>query len=212
MTKKTTVILTAICLGLFLLCFLPFLFANNGTAETVSTAIVLIAGMILLLGAILVVCLFFLRASVVNAVKDYNDTAHQVVNDIQTAMSRFSKYLSAACNVRRGHAVQSYAQKNLDEYTKSLRIRKKHQEDIRKKRAYLAEEYQDYFGDKSFCDETMSRPYDYDFDQKTEFAYPAPSLAGDCRQIEFVSSGNYVTVPSSYVTRILVRMEGIYEV
>ena len=36
-------------------------------------------------------------------------------------------------------------------------------------------------------------------------------LAGDCRQIEFISNGNLVTVPSSYVKRILVRMEGIYE-
>jgi hypothetical protein len=126
-------------------------------------------------------------------------------------MKRFSKYLSASCNVRRGHAVQNYAQKNLDEYTKSLRIRRKHQEDIRKKRAQLAEGYSDYFGDRSFCDETMCRPYDYDFDQKTEYAYPAPFLAGDCRQIEFICNGNFVTVPSSYVKRILVKMEGIYE-
>ena len=113
--------------------------------------------------------------------------------------------------MRRGHAVQNYAQKNLDEYTKSLRIRKKHQEDIRKRRAQLVEGYGDYFGDRTFCDETMCRPYDYDFDQKTEYAYPAPFLAGDCRQIEFISNGNLVTVPSSYVKRILVRMEGIYE-
>ena len=100
---------------------------------------------------------------------------------------------------------------SLDEYTRSLRLRKKHQEDIRKQRALLAEGYGDYFGDHTCCDETMARPYEYDFDQPTEYAYPAPFLAGDCRQIEFISSGNFVTVPSSYVTRILVRMEGIYE-
>ena len=111
----------------------------------------------------------------------------------------------------RGYAVQNYAQKNQDEYTKSLRIRRKHQEDIRRRRAYLAEGYGDYFGDRSFCDETMCRPYDYDFDQTTEFEYPAPFLAGDHRQVEFITAGNFVTVPSSYVTRILVRMEGIYE-
>jgi len=126
-------------------------------------------------------------------------------------MKRVSKYLSAFCNVRRGHAVQDHAYRNIDEYTKGLRIRKKHQEDIRRRRAYLAEEYQDYFGDRSCCDETMSRPYDYDFDQKTEYAYPAPYFAGDSRQIEFISNGNFVTVPSSYITRILLRMEGIYE-
>ena len=211
MTKKTGVILSAICLGLYLICFLPFLLANNNTPKMVTTAIILIGVMIGVLGGILLVSLFVMRASVKNAVRSYNNTAREVLNDIQASMKRFSKYLSNSCNVRRGHAVQNFAQKNLDEYTKSLRIRKKHQEDIRKRRAYLAEDYRDYFGDRSFCDETMVRPYEYDFEQAVEYEYPAPFLAGDRRQIEFVSSGNLVSVPSSYVTRMLVRMEGIYE-
>jgi hypothetical protein len=211
MTRKTTVVLSAICLGLFFVCFFPFLFANGSTAQTVTTALVLSAGMLGVLAIVMLVSLFFLRSSVVNAVRGYNNTAHEIINDIQSSMKRFAKYLSASANMRRGHAVQNYAEKNLDEYTKSLRIRKKHQEDIRKKRAQLAEDYSDYFADRSYCDETMCRPYDYDFDQTTEYAYPAPFLAGDCRQIEFISSGNYVTVPSSYVTGIRVRMEGIYE-
>ena len=211
MTQKTTTILAAICLGLFLLCFMPFLFSNVGTAATVMTAVFLSVAMVGVLAAIMFISLFFLRSSVRNAVKQYNETAREVMNDIQSSMKQFSKYLSASCNVRRGHAVQKYAKENLDEYTKSLRIRKKHLEDIRKRRAYLAEAYGDYLAGMSFCDETMSRPYEYDFDQKTEYAYPAPFLAGDCRQIDFISNGNLVTVPSSYVTSILVRMEGIYE-
>ena len=211
MKKKTTFVLGAICLGLYLLCFMPFLLDNHGSFYTVSTAIILSGAMLAILAVVMFVTLIFLRRSVVNAVSGYNDVAHGVMNDIQTSMRQFSKYLSASSNVRRGHAVQQYAQKNVDEYTKSLRIRKKHQEDIRKKRAQLVEDYGDYFGDRSCCDETMSRPYDYDFDQEAEYAFPAPFLAGDQRQIEFVSSGNMVTVPSSYVTKILVRMEGIYE-
>jgi hypothetical protein len=155
--------------------------------------------------------LIFMRKSVRDAVGGYNNVAGEIINDIETCLSRFSKYLSDSCNVRRGHAVQQQAEQHLDIYTKGLRIRKKHLEDVRRKRAYLAEDYRDYFGDKSFCDETMSRPYDYDFDQRVEYPYPAPFLAGDRRQIEFVTAGNYVTVPSSYVTSIQVRLEGIYE-
>ena len=211
MTKKTTMVLSAICLGLYLVCFLPFLLDNNGTARTVTTAVVLSGAMLAVLGGILFAALFFMRSSVINAVKSYNNTAKENLNEIQSSMKKFSKYLSASCNVRRGHAVQNQAKDNLDVYTLSLRVHRKHQEDIRKKRAYLAEDYRDYFGDNSFCDETMAHPYDYDFNLRTEYEYPAPFLAGDCRQIEFVSNGNYVTVPSSYVKRILVRMEGIYE-
>ncbi len=211
MTKKTVAILSAICLGLYLICFLPFLFSNNNTAQTVITAIGISCVAIGAMAIILFVCLFFLRSSVLNAVRNYNNTAREVLGDINSALEQFSKYLSASYNVRRGHAVQNYAHKNLDEYTKSLRVRKKHQEDIRKKRALLLEGYGDYFGGWSFCDETMARPYDYDFDIPMEYTYPAPFLAGDERQIEFISNGNFVTVPSSYITKILVRMEGIYE-
>lgn len=211
MTKKTGIILTSICMGLFLICFLPFLFANNGTSRTISTAVILILVSLGLLAAVLVVALLIMRSRVVDAVNGYNDTARSVINDIRAAMNQFSVYLSASCNVRRGHSVQNYARKNSSEYTKGLRIRKKHQDDIRLKRAHLEEHYSDYLGNRSYIDETMSRPYEYDFDQATEYEYPAPFLAGDYRQIEFVSSGNFVTVPSSFITRILVRMEGIYE-
>lgn len=211
MTKKTTIILSVICLALYLCCFLPFLFSNMGTAKMVTTAIFLSLVMLGILAVVMFVSLLVLRLKVVNSVRGYNRAARETVNEIQTSLKRFSKYLSASYVVRRGHAVQNYAQKNPDEYTQALRIRKKHQEDIRRKRAYLAEQYGDYFGDKSICDETMSRPYDYDFDQRTEYEYPVPFLAGDSRQIEFISSGNFVTVPFSYVKGIIVRMEGIYE-
>ena len=211
MTRKSGFVLSAICLVLFFICFLPFIFANNSTPKTVTTAVVLSLVSVGILAIILLISLFVMRASVVNAVKDYNNAAHNIISSIRSSMKEFSKYLSALCNVRRGYAVQNYSQKNLDEYTKSLRIRKRHKEDVRKIRAHLRENYGDYLGDSSYNDETMSQPYDYDFDQTTEFPYPAPFLAGDYRQIDFISNGNLVTVPSSFVTRILVRLEGIYD-
>ena len=211
MTRMTTLIIAALCLGLYLICFLPFLFANNSSMRSTASSVTFTAIMVGALAVVMLVTLFLLRRSVTKAVKDYNNTMHGIMADIRSSLKRFSKYLSASCTVRRGHAVQNYAQKNMDEYTKSLRVRRKHQEDIRRKRAYLVEGYQDYLGDSSFCDDVMSRPYDYDFDQKTEYMYPAPFLAGDSRQIEFICSGNFVTVPSSYVTRMLVRMEEIYD-
>lgn len=211
MTRKTGLILGAICLGLFLLCFLPFLFSNHGTWKTVSTAVIMCGVSLGILAIILAVALLVMRQTLLRTVKDYNNTVHEILNDIHLSLQQVSKYLSSSCIVRRGHSVQKSAQKNLDEYTKSLRIRKKHQEDIRRIRAELKENYSDYLVDNSFCDEAMSRPYDYDFDQKKEYAYPAPFLAGDQRQIEFISIGNRVTVPSSYVTRIIAKMEGIYD-
>ncbi len=211
MTRKTTLSLSAIFLGLLLICFLPFLFSNTHTPRTVTTAVILTGAMLGALAAIMYIALFCLRSTIKKAVNAYNYASKTIINDIFSSLDRFSRYLSASCNVRRGHLVQFRANQNLDEYTKSLRIRQKHKEDIRKKRALLKEQYRDYFGDKTFCDETMSRPYEYDFGQKTEYVYTAPYLAGDTRQIEFMSSGNFVSVPSSYIKQISVKMEEIYE-
>ncbi|MBR5521189.1 MAG: hypothetical protein IKU54_04250 [Oscillospiraceae bacterium] len=211
MSPKTGMLLGLLCIGLYLICFLPFIFANDTSSQTASTAITICVTALGFMAVTLLVAFIFMRASISDVVKGYNSTAQDVVNDIQGSMNKVSEYLSATYNVRRGHAVQNSAKNNIDQYTKSLRIRKKHQEDIRKRRAYLAEGYGDFIGDRTWCDETMSRPYEYDFDMITEYDYPAPFLAGDFRQVEFISSGNMVKVPSSYVTSILVRMEGIYE-
>ena len=211
MTKKTTLILGAISLGLYLVCFLPFLFSNLGTPKTATTAITMCLSVILIMAVILFVTLLIMRSSVLKAVRGYNSVAEGILEEIRQTMKQFSQYLSASCNVRRGHSVLNYARDNVDEYTMGLRIRKKHLEDIRKRRAFLAEDYGDYFGDRSYWDETMIHPYVYDFDRKIEYDYPAPFLAGDNRQIEFLSSGNMVSVPISFVTKILVRMEGIYD-
>ena len=211
MTKKTTMGISLVCLFLYMSCFFPFLFSNRGTVKSISTAILLSAVMLAVLLAVMVVTLIVLRSSLLKSVKGYNSVAGEVMADIQSSLGKISKYLGALSSMRRGHKIQKIAETDECEYTKDIRIRQKHKEDIRKKRAYIREKYGDFLAGRSYCDETMSRPYDYDFDQKKEYAYPAPFLAGDCRQIEFISVGNMVTVPSSYVTGIVVRMEGLYD-
>ena len=211
MSRKTTIVLGAICLGLFLVCLLPMLFTNMADARSTSTALVLVLAVLGAVGLILFISLFFLRKPMRSALRDFNNQMQDSLNDVKTALQQFSTYLSAVCNVRRGNAVMKISETNVDEYTRSIRIRKMHQEDLRRRRAYLLEDYRDFLGDKSCCDESMSQPYEYDFGQKTEYSYPAPFLAGDFRQIEFLVAGNYITVPSSFATRILIRMEEIYD-
>lgn len=211
MTKNTAMALSVCFLSLFAFCFLPFVFTNMNRMKTILSAAVF-AGVLLALQVVIIfLILLYLRRKLKKAVNAYNDTVKSIMEEMNASMDDFSKYISASCNVRRGHAVQNYSNKNTDAYTKRLRIRIKHQQDIQRKRALLAEVYRDYFGDSTYCDKIMATPYDYDFDQQTEYTYPAPFLAGDSRQIELFGSGNYVTVPSSYIKSILVRMEGIYE-
>ncbi len=211
MTKKTAFTLGGVTIVLCVLCFLPFLISNRNTVETSAVALVLCGSVLAVLLADMFLSLIFLRKSVRDAVKDYNEAVNAIILEIKDSLKKLSEYLSAFSNVRRGHVVQELAKKNVDLYTRGLRIRRKHQEDIRRKRAYLAEDYRDYIRNAEYWDETMIHPYQYDFGQNNEYPYPAPFLSGDFRQIEFISNGNYVKVPFSYVERIVVRQEEVYD-
>ncbi len=211
MSKITAAIVSAMILLLTLFLYAPFIVANLSTSETIATSLGMLGVILVILAIALAVTLIILKLPLREAVKGFNSTMHYVVAEINDGMRRFSKYFSLSSNVRRGYKVQQYAAKNLDEYTKSIRIRRKHQEDIRKKRAELEEMYSEFIGDSKYYENTMIQPYDYDFDKKVEYEYAAPFLAGFCRNIDFLEKGNHVEVPSGYITDISVRMEEIYD-
>lgn len=211
MSKITAVVVSAIILLLTLVLYAPFIVANLSSSETIATSLGMLGAILAILAVALVITLIVLKLPLREAVKDFESTMHYVVNEINDGMRRFSKYFSLASNVRRGYKVKQYAAKNLDEYTKSIRIRRKHQEDIRKKRAELEEMYPEFIGDSKYYENTMIQPYDYDFDKKVEYEYAAPFLAGFCRNIDFLEKGNHVEVPSGYITDISVRMEEVYD-
>lgn len=211
MSKTTAIVVSAIILLLTLLLYAPFVVSNLSSSETIATSLGLLGVILAILAVALVVTLIVLKLPLREAVKDFESTMHSVVDEINDGMRRFSRYFSLASNVRRGYKVKQYAAKNLDEYTKSIRIRRKHQEDIRKKRAELEEMYPEFIGDSKYYENTMIQPYDYDFDKKVEYEYAAPFLAGFCRNIDFLEKGNHVEVPSGYITDISVRMEEIYD-
>lgn len=211
MSKITASVVSGIILLLTLVLYTPFITANLSASETGATALGMSGIILAFLAVSLIITLVILKIPLREAVKDFEKTMHSVVDEINDGMKRFSKYFSLSANVRRGNKIKQYAAKNLDEYTKSIRIRRKHQEDIRKKRAELEEMYPEFIGDSKYYENTMIQPYDYDFDKKAEYEYDAPFLAGFRRNISFLERGNLIEVPSGYITDISVRMEEIYD-
>ena len=211
MSKTAAIVVSAIILLMTLMLYAPFIVSNLSSSETIATSLGMLGVILAILAVALVITLIVLKLPLREAVKDFQSTMHSVVDEINDGMRRFSRYFSLTANVRRGYKIKRYAAKNLDEYTKSIRIRRKHQEDIRKKRAELEEMYPEFIGDSKYYENTMIQPYDYDFDKRVEYEYAAPFLAGFCRNIDFLEKGNHVEVPSGYITDISVRMEEIYD-
>ena len=211
MSRLTTILASVIILALTALLYVPFIMANFGNSDAISSALEMLGLSVAILAIALVITLFVLKLPLNSALKDYNETMREIATELNENMKKFSRYFSITCNVRRGFKVQRYAQKNLDESTKSVRIRRKHQEDIKKKRAELSEAYSEFIADSKYFDNTMIQPYDFDFEKRVEYTYAAPFMAGFCRNIDFLEPGNQVLVPSGYITHITVRMEEMYD-
>ncbi len=211
MTKKSGIILTIIVFALYLIGFLPFIISSNAGYDTTSIALIITLVSLGLLLVILLISLLLMRSSLISLIKDYNNTVNDVLSNIKSFLRQCSEYLSASCSVRRSNNVLQNTEKVVDEYTQSINVLKKHQEEIRKVRAKLKESYKDYIGDITDCDENLIEPFNYDFTQIHEYTYPAPIRNFDSLRIEFVDRGNFVDVPTNIILSIIARKEEIYE-
>ena len=210
-TRFKAITVGVIALLLTSMLYVPFIAANLSEPKYITTSVVLLGLMVAILGVVLFITLFFLKRPLKSAVRDFDDAMRQVGDDINGNMQVYSRYFSLSCDVVRGHKVQNFASDKFDEYTKSIRIRRKHQEDIRKTRAQLEEKYHDFIGDSKYYENSMIQPYDYDFEKKVEYSYSAPFIVGFCKIIDFLEAGNGVEIPMGYITEIMVRKEEIYD-
>ena len=212
MQRKTTLILAWTCVLLFASTFLPLLFTNRASFDTVSTA--LFYGFICsaALAVIFVVTIILLRLPLKRAINDFNQKAKEVGDDVRDAMKKYSEYLSCVTNIRRGYKVLNFSENNIDRFDKDIRTRTKHRIDMERVKAFVYDNYGDFIDEDIECDELATLPYNYDFGiDRVEYDYDPPYLPDDRIVIDYLSAGNKVELPSDFVTKITVRMEEIYD-
>lgn len=211
MTRKVTIALGAVVLALYLVGFLPLLFNNRADVAKVLLALVVAAAGVLLLAAIAFVCLFFLRGSLREDYRSFNRTMQGISNEIDGSLNQYSRYLSHACNVMRGFRVMNYLERKEDPEAARIRVYKKHMADIKRTREELREVFGSYVTPRIEADLEKVEAYSYDFDRPVDFSYPIPYNESMKCQIEFMQPGNTVQVPVSFVKRITVRREELYD-
>ena len=211
MSRKTTVLLGAVVLAANLLCFLPMFLGNPLDAGSLMRLFLLIGGVEGLLLLVGFVCLFFLRSAVKKRINDFNVLMQSISDEISASLAQFSRYLSHACNVMRGFSAINFYREHEDVDTLEIRVRKKHLEDIRGYRERLREIFGVYFTDPTFADPLLTDPYDFNFRRPVDFDYSLPFMPGEKRQIEYLQSGNEITVPVNFVHRLTVRQEELYD-
>lgn len=211
MTRKTTIALGLVALGLYLIGFLPLLFNNLSDAKNIMWSLVITGAAVLLLAVVSIVCLLFLRGSLQELYRAFNRLMHGINGEIDGSLALFSRYLSHACNVMRGFSVLNFLARNEDPDTMRIRVLKKHLADICRTREELREIFGRYISEHADIDPNKVDAYLYDFTRAVDFPYPMPYSEGMKCQIEFMQPGNTVQVPVNFVKRITVRREELYD-
>lgn len=212
MKKKTNIMLAIVCLLLFFVSFMPLVFTNRATSNTVSTAVsfsLVFTGALLL---VFVLTVIILRLPLKKALKDFNQKVREINDEVKGAMSKYSDYLSCVANVRRGYRVLNFSENKIDKYDREIRTRKKHKTDMEKTRALVIEQYEDFINENAVYDDLVVAPYQYDFGiEQKEYDYYPPYLPEARVYIDYLTPGNKIELNSDFVSKITLRMEEIYD-
>jgi hypothetical protein len=133
-----------------------------------------------------------------------------VINDVESSVMQYSKYLSHACNVMRGNSVLNFCNETEDPNAAKIRVLKKHEMDV----MCVREEFRDIFGmflDGKNAEVDPADGFTYDFLRPVEYTYPIPFDGVTSRRIEFLQKGNYVDVPVDFVKSMSIRREELYD-
>ena len=211
MTRKATIVLGLVALGLYLIGFIPLLFNNLSNVENIMWSLVITGAAVALLAGVSVMCLLFLRGGLRELYREFNRLMHGINGEIDGSLALFSRYLSHACNVMRGFSVLNFLAQNEDPDSMRIHVLEKHLGDIRRIREELREVFGRYVCENADIDPNKVDAYLYDFSRAVDFPYPVPYSEGMKCQIEFMQPGNTVQVPVNFVKRITVRREELYD-
>ncbi len=210
MTKKCTVALGLTVLAVYAVGFLPMLLASFRDGNAGSALTITLISLLLLAGTA-VVCLFCLRWALVRLIRDFNRTMRGIEGDIDTSMTQFSRYLSCACGVMRGYSVLAHCSEADRPAQKAIRLVRKHQQDIRRRRAQIRETFGGLLQAGKNPELKTQQPYAYDFAKMKDYDYPMPYREELKRRVEFIQNGNMIEVPVSFIDRVEVRLEELYD-
>lgn len=210
MTRKCTIAMGLVLLGVFLVGCLPMLVKNLGAVAARGTALGLTAMGLAALALTAVVCLFFLRRALRRKVYTYNDEVAELDRTVTGMMDDYSRCLSHACNVMRGCSVVAYHTAHANPEDARIMVYRKHQSDIRQRREQLRTVFALFFPREQQPCQQEPEAYPYEFDRPVDYEYPIP-YAQRQRAIDFLQPDNRVVLPVAHIKGVTVRTEELYD-
>lgn len=206
MTRKKTVVLGAILLGLAVAGFIPLLVSQFNNLATGSFGFLLTGSVMVILMTAMMICLFVLRRKLINQFKGFNDTIGAIHDEITASLQTFSDYLRHVCNVMREFSVLEILGRQNDV---GVNIFKMHETQIEKCIRDLYRVFPEYI-EEDYVPDQKPDSFGYDFEQPVSYPYDFTYIGANCR-IPFLRSGTEITVPVNYILSIGLRREELYD-
>lgn len=210
MNRKWTVILGVIALLCYLIAFIPMFLSNMEAQDGTLFSLIFMGAGGGLMALLAILVLVFLRMPLRRAYSDYNGVMKGIVDEVEGSLHQYSKYLSHACNMMRGNSVLNYRKDVESPEMAMIRLLKKHETDVLCVREELHEIFGAFLPDGKPDLEDVDG-YKYDFQRPVDFAYPMPYTDDQCRQIEFLQSGNLVQIPVDFIKAMRIRREELHD-
>lgn len=206
MTKKKTILVGLISVLAYLIGFLPLLFGNLNTGKSFTFSLMLTA---ILLGLFMVcgfIYLFVLKKKLIDRFRHFNSVMSDICSQINSALGRFSKYLSCTCNLMRDFSV---LKERDSEVVKKKRILAYHNIKISEQIKNVHEMFSRYV-DFENIEFKETKPYENDYTKLKEYVYEMPSIHSN-KKIEYLQAGNEITIPIDYVEKVSIIREELYD-
>ncbi|MCH5191303.1 MAG: hypothetical protein J1F23_03975 [Oscillospiraceae bacterium] len=206
MSKKKTLFVGLFAVTAYLIGFLPLIFGNINTSESVLFSIAMTLIVLGLFSLVGLVYLFVLRHRLIKLFKSFNAQMHGILADIQHGLNKFSEYLSHACNVMRKYSLLNYMKVGKKQKYNTLEL---HKNDIEKCMLQTNELFAEIVP-ANYRTVTDAEPYNYDFTVAQHYDYDMP-YSGLPNKVEFMQTGNIVNIPVDYVEAITLTREELYD-
>lgn len=207
MTRKKTVTVGLIAIAAYLVGFLPLLFGNLNTSKSFLFSLLITVITLFIFALCGFVYLRVLRKRLINRFKHFNYEMSVILKRVDGSLSKFSQYLSHACNIMRGVSVLEYPEGT---FSKKLNVFQKHKRDILFKIDEVENIFSAYLSTKTRLSSVDIDPFNYDYSVLStyDYNYEYPVSRNN---IELFQHGNEVQLPVDYVNKITFVREELYE-
>ena len=207
MTKKKTMFVGLFAVLAYFVGFLPLVLGNLNTIKSFLFSLTIVAIVLGIFLAIGLIYLFVLRHKLVNRFKHFNYVMSGILQEIESGVDSFSRYLSHVCNVMREFSVLNYSESS---YKKKQHILSNHKRIIVEKISEVNELFSMYIDPDDVKLTFEAEPYNYDFTVLQYYDYDIPY--SDVRKdIDFLQEGNKIVIPIDYVESVTLIREELYD-